>query len=288
MDKIRNGWFSEISNLWPGQCFSLKVKQVLCRDKSEFQDILVFESTNNGTALVLDGIIQCTEKDEFSYQEMISFVPLCIHPKPEKVLIVGGGDGGVAREVDKHPLVKEIVQVEIDEKVVAASKKHLPFMSKGFQSPKLTLNICDGFEFMKNHVNEFDVVITDSSDPIGPAVNLFTETYFKLLKNALKPNGIICSQGGSMWSELDQLKQTMDNCRKHFKTVQYATSSVPSYPDGQIGYVVAALEEHVDLKKPAFRFTDVQIEELKLRYYNEEVHGAAFVLPNFVRKVICK
>ncbi|KAJ8965453.1 hypothetical protein NQ314_004124 [Rhamnusium bicolor] len=288
MDQIRNGWFSEISNLWPGQCFSLKVKEVLYKDKSDFQDIMVFESTNNGTTLVLDGIIQCTQKDEFSYQEMITFIPLCAHPKPEKVLIVGGGDGGVAREVHKHPLVKKFVQVEIDEKVVTASKKYLPFLAKGYNSPKLTLNICDGFEFMKNHKNEFDVIITDSSDPIGPAANLFTESYFRLLKDALKPNGIICSQGGSVWSDLNQIKQTINSCKKHFSTVRFATSSVPSYPDGHIGYVVATLDENLDLTKPSFKFSEKQIEELELKYYNDEIHAAAFVLPNFVKNVLYK
>ncbi|KAJ8984015.1 hypothetical protein NQ317_012238 [Molorchus minor] len=288
MNQIRNGWFSELSELWPGQCLSLKVKEVLYNEKSEYQDVLVFESTNNGTVLVLDGIIQCTQKDEFSYQEMITFLPLCSHPKPEKVLIVGGGDGGVAREVNKHPLVKEFVQVEIDEKVITASKKHLPFMSKGFSSSKLTLKVCDGFEYMKKHKNEFDVIITDSSDPIGPAVNLFTESYFRLLKEALKPNGIICSQSGTVWTDLDHVKQTLDNCRKHFKSVKYAGSSVPSYPNGQIGYLVASLEENVDLTKPKFKFTGSQIEELELRYYNEDVHAASFVLPNFVRKELFK
>ncbi|KAJ8949180.1 hypothetical protein NQ318_021673 [Aromia moschata] len=282
MNRIRDGWFSEISDLWPGQSFSLEVKKVLCEDKSDYQDILVFESNlvevnsstrkNNGTVLVLDGIIQCTQKDEFSYQEMISFLPLCAHSNPEKVLIVGGGDGGVAREVDKHPLVKKIVQVEIDRKVIEVSKTYLPFMAKGFASPKLTLE------------NEFDVIITDSSDPIGPAVNLFTESYFQLLKEALKPKGIICSQSGTVWSDLDQAKKTVKNCRKHFKTVKYAISSVPSYPDGQIGYLVAALEENVDLAKPKFKFTETQIEDLKLRYYNDEVHAASFVLPNFAKK----
>ncbi|VEN39443.1 unnamed protein product [Callosobruchus maculatus] len=111
MDRIRNGWFSELSELWPGQCFSLEVKEVLYKDKSKYQDVLIFESKNNGRVLALDGIIQCTQKDEFSYQEMITFLPLCSHPNPENVLIVGGGDGGVAREVDKHPLVKRCVQV---------------------------------------------------------------------------------------------------------------------------------------------------------------------------------
>ncbi|CAH1118320.1 unnamed protein product [Phaedon cochleariae] len=284
MDHIRAGWFSEISPLWPGQSFSMEVKEVLYKDKSEYQDILIFESKNNGTVLVLDGIIQCSQKDEFSYQEMISFLPLCAHPNPQKVLIVGGGDGGVAREVQKHPLVKEIIQVEIDEKVVSASKKHLPFMAKGFDSPKVTLNICDGFEYMRNHKNEFDVIITDSSDPIGPAVNLFTENYYRLLKEALKPGGIISSQAGTVWTDLPMVKQTVANCKKHFQTVKYANSSVPSYPDGQIGYLVASLDESVDLRKPSFVFSERQIDELELKYYNDEIHAAAFVLPNFVRK----
>ncbi|XP_074040492.1 spermidine synthase-like [Leptinotarsa decemlineata] len=284
MDQIRNGWFSEIADLWPGQSFSLEVEKVLYQAKSAYQDVLVFESKNNGTVLVLDGIIQCTQKDEFSYQEMLTFLALCSHPNPRKVLIVGGGDGGVAREVVKHPMVEEVVQVEIDEKVVIASKQLLPFMAKGFDSPKLTLNICDGFEYMKNHVGEFDVIITDSSDPIGPAVNLFTENYYGLLKNALKPNGVISCQAGTVWSDFPQVKQTMENCKKHFPIVNYATSSVPSYPDGQIGYMVATLNKSLNLKKPVFRFTEKQVEELELRYYNDEIHSASFVLPNFVRK----
>nr|CAI5845325.1 unnamed protein product [Callosobruchus analis] len=265
MDSIRNGWFSELSELWPGQCFSLEVKEVLYKDKSKYQDVLIFESKNNGRVLALDGIIQCTQKDEFSYQEMITFLPLCSHPNPENVLIVGGGDGGVAREVDKHPLVKRCVQVEIDDKVVESSKKYLPFMAKGFTSPKLTLHIGDGFEYMKQHTSEFDVIITDSSDPIGPAVNLFTESYYKLLKQALRPNGIVSSQMGTMWTDLPQIKQTMNNCRKHFPNVRYATSSVPSYPDGQIGYLVASLDASLDLAKPFFKFTQEQITEHNLR-----------------------
>nr|XP_023025479.1 spermidine synthase [Leptinotarsa decemlineata] len=286
MDQIRNGWFSEIADLWPGQSFSLEVEKVLYQAKSAYQDVLVFESKNNGTVLVLDGIIQCTQKDEFSYQEMLTFLPLCSHPNPRKVLIVGGGDGGVAREVVKHPMVEEVVQVEIDEKVVMASKKFLPFMAKGFDSPKVTLHICDGFEFMKNHSEEFDVIITDSSDPIGPAANLFTEHYYGLLKNALKPNGIISCQIGSIWLDLPHMKKTMENCRKHFPVVNYATSSVPSYTDGQLGYMVATLDASIDLKKPVFKFTEKQIEELELRYYNDEIHSASYVWPTFVRKFL--
>lgn len=120
-----------------------------------------------GRVLVLDGCIQCTERDEFSYQEMMTFVPLACHPDPKSVLIIGGGDGGVAREVVKYPTVERVVQCEIDAKVVEVSKKFLPFMAKGFESPKLKLHIGDGLAFVSKLENEFDVIITDSSDPIG-------------------------------------------------------------------------------------------------------------------------
>ncbi|KAG6455499.1 hypothetical protein O3G_MSEX009251 [Manduca sexta] len=111
MNRLKNNWFTESCEMWPGGTFSFEVKEVLHSEKSDYQDIDVYETTSFGRVLVLDGIIQCTQKDEFSYQEMISFLPLCCHKNPEKVLIVGGGDGGVAREVAKHPKVKQIVQV---------------------------------------------------------------------------------------------------------------------------------------------------------------------------------
>ncbi|KAJ3650952.1 hypothetical protein Zmor_017025 [Zophobas morio] len=285
MDQIRNGWFSEINELWPGQCLSLQVEEVLLNEKSDFQDVLVLQTKHHGRALILDGIIQCTEHDEFSYQEMISFLPLCAHPAPSRVLIVGGGDGGVARECHKHPLVEHVVQVEIDSKVVDASRRFLPFMAQGFDSDKLTLTIGDGFKYMEEHKNEFDVIITDSSDPIGPAVNLFTESYFRLLKGALKRGGVICSQNGTVWTELDKVKETLDHCRKHFPVVKYAVTSVPTYPSGQIGFIVAAAGK-ADPAVPKFRVGEAEVEEMGLRYYNGEVHSAAFVLPNFVKKVL--
>lgn len=140
---------------------------------------------------------------------------------------------GVAREVVKHPDVKNVHQVEIDGLVVELSKKYLPNMACGFDSPKLTLTIGDGFDFMKKHVGKFDVIITDSSDPIGPAESLFQESYFALMKKALKPNGVICSQGGTFWTDIDHVKATMEHCRKQFATVGYAITSVPSYPCGK-------------------------------------------------------
>lgn len=183
---------------------------------------------------------------------------------------------GVAREVVKHPGVKEVYQVEIDGRVVELSKKYLPNMACGFDSPKLTLTIGDGFEFMKQHVGEFDVIITDSSDPIGPATSLFQESYFALMKKALKPNGVICSQGGTFWTDIEHVKSTMDHCRKQFATVAYAVTSVPSYPCGQIGFVIASTEQNDELKTPKKVFSDDELESMNLKYYSAQTHRAAF------------
>ncbi|XP_030557576.1 spermidine synthase [Drosophila novamexicana] len=285
MDKVLKGWFSEIQNeLWPGQSFSLKVQDVLHKEKSKFQDIQIIETETYGRCLILDGIIQCTSRDEFSYQEMISFLPLCCHPNPQKVLIVGGGDGGVAREVVKHPLVKEVHQVEIDDRVVQLSKKYLPSMACGFDSKKLRLTIGDGFEYMKNHRNEFDVIITDSSDPIGPAVNLFHESYFDLLKQALRDGGVVCSQAGSFWLDFEYVKKTLKGCALHFPKVGYAITSVPSYPCGHIGFIVASLDIKHRLENPVKKFEKSEIDALNLKYYTSEIHAAAFTLPRWVEK----
>lgn len=278
MDSLNNGWFSELqADLWPGQSFSLKVKEVIHKEKSRFQDIQIVETETYGRCLILDGIIQCTARDEFSYQEMISFLPLCAHPNPKKVLIVGGGDGGVAREVVKHPLVEEVHQVEIDDRVVELSKQYLPAMACGFANEKLKLTIGDGFDYMKKHKNEFDVIITDSSDPIGPAVSLFQESYYELMKHALKDDGIVCSQGGSFWLDLDYIKKTMSGCKEHFAKVAYAVTSVPSYPCGHIGFVMGSLNKNQDFATP--KLGKSEIDSIDLRYYSSEVHSAAFALP---------
>lgn len=192
---------------------------------------------------------------------------------------------GVAREVVKHPDVKIVHQVEIDGRVVELSKKYLPSMACGFDSPKLKLTIGDGFEFMKQHEGEFDVIITDSSDPIGPAVSLFEETYFALMKKALKPNGIICSQAGTFWTDIECCKSTMKHCNKYFPTVRYAVTAVPSYPCGQIGFIIGSTEKNDDLKMPKKVFNDQQLDAMKMRYYTAETHRAAFEgLPRHVVK----
>ena len=181
--------------MWPGQAMTLKVNKILHHEKSKYQDVLVFESTNHGTVLVLDNVIQCTERDEFSYQEMIANLALMSHPNPKKVLVVGGGDGGVLREVVKHDCVEEAILCDIDEAVPRLSAKYLPEMASGLTHPKSTVNIGDGFAFLRDRKGEFDVIITDSSDPEGPAESLFQQPYFQLMHDALREGGVISTQG---------------------------------------------------------------------------------------------
>ncbi|XP_014253036.1 spermidine synthase isoform X2 [Cimex lectularius] len=288
MNAFKEGWFTEIDKLWPSIALSLEVDSVLYKGKSKFQSIQVLQTKSLGKALILDGIIQCTEFDEFSYQEMISYLPLHSHPNPQKVLIVGGGDGGVAREVAKHPSVKAIDQVEIDDLVMEVSRKYLPSLSQGLDHPKLTLHVEDGFVFLKNRKNEYDVIITDSSDPVGPAVPLFQQPYFELMKSALKPNGIVCSQAGTPWTNLDIVVNTFKNCKQAFPVVSYGYTSVPTYPNGQIGFVLGSLNLETNFKEPLKTMTDEDLEQMKFRYYTSEVHRAAFALPKFLRDALQK
>ncbi|KAK1081585.1 putrescine aminopropyltransferase [Friedmanniomyces endolithicus] len=152
---------------------TLKVNQIVHHEKSKYQDVLIFESSDYGMVLVLDNVIQCTERDEFAYQEMITHLGMFSHPNPKRVLVIGGGDGGVLREIVKHESVEEAVLCDIDEAVIRLSKKYLPGMSVGFQHPNVKVHIGDGFKFLEDKKDTFDVIITDSSDPEGPAESLF-------------------------------------------------------------------------------------------------------------------
>ncbi|TMS34842.1 hypothetical protein L596_002351 [Steinernema carpocapsae] len=268
MDLLQKGWFTEFSpddlerikqssdgsskqlksdgeemgGAWPGQAFSLQIEEVLFHEKSLYQDVLVFKSKTYGNVLVLDGVIQCTERDEFSYQEMLAHLPMFAHPNPKKVLIIGGGDGGILREVLKHESVEHVTMCEIDQMVIDVSKNYLPHMAKEFGNPKLSLFVGDGFEFLKAHKNEFDVVVTDSSDPVGPAESLFGKSYYQLLKEALREGGVLSSQGECPWIDLKLVKKMVTFTKELFVSVHYATSSVPTYTTGTIGYLLCSDE----------------------------------------------
>jgi len=283
MDNIKDGWFMEKNQMWPGQFFSLEVEKILFTKKSAFQDILVFKSKNYGNVLVLDGVVQCTERDEFSYQEMITHVPLSCHPNPKSVLIIGGGDGGVAREVLKHESIERVVQCEIDGDVIEAARRFLPTMSASFDNPRLTLNVGDGLAFMRDQKSSFDVIITDSSDPVGPADTLFQQEYYQLLKSALKPGGIVCSQGECLWLSLALVKKMQTFCKQMYPTVGYYHCAVPTYPGGNIGFIICGLDEKSNFREPLRKFDS---KALNLRYYNKDTHRSAFSLPQYAYDVI--
>lgn len=175
-----------------------------------------------------------------AYQEMIAFLSLCCHPNPKKVLIVGGEDGGVAREVFKHPLVEEVHQVKIDEVVTELAQMH---STQDRDHHYVNPENGDGFDFIKRHRGQFDVIITDSSEAMEAAVSLFQEPYYQLMKDALRGDGIVCSQGGSYWSDLQLVKDTLCNCMEHFPVANYAQTTIPSYPSGPIAFVIGSLNQ---------------------------------------------
>lgn len=268
-----------MSAQWPGQAMALKVRKILHVEKSLYQDVLVFESETYGNVLVLDGVIQCTERDGFSYQEMIAHIPLASHPNPEKALVIGGGDGGVVREVLKHSSVTSVVLCDIDEAVIRVSRQFLPHMSSLLNDPRVTVHIGDRSQFLAENTSTYDVIVTDSSDPVGPAASLFQKPYFELLHGALAPGGHISTQAECLWLHLPLIKDLIAATKAIFPAVEYAYTTIPTYPSGQIGFLICSKEGTRNLKEPLRMVKPT-------RYYNEQVHRAAFVLPEFSRSLL--
>jgi spermidine synthase len=286
MERISDGWFTETEVLWPGQRFALKVEEVLFHDKSEYQDILVFQSSTYGRVLVLDGVIQLTERDEFAYQEMITHIPLFAHPNPKKVLIIGGGDGGVLREICRHESVELIHMCEIDGKVIETAKTFFgSSTATAYSDPRLSLFLMDGAIFLQTQTERYDVIVVDASDPVGPAESLFQSTFFQSLKSVLSPGGIICTQGECQWLHLPIITSLMAHCSQLFPIVEYAYTTIPTYPSGQIGFIICGLIEEKDAIRNPSRTPSEQMQS-QLRYYNSEIHRSAFVLPEFTKREI--
>eukprot|EP00775_Hariotina_reticulata_P013363 gene13363-13490_t len=262
MNVAKDGWYTELGSMWPGQGLSLKVQEVLYKGKSQFQDVCVFESEAYGRVLLLDGVIQCTDRDEFSYQEMMTHIPMCALEVPAKrALVVGGGDGGVLRELARHQSLQEIHIAEIDGDVPETSKKYFPAMAVGFSDPRVKVHICDGIKFVQEaDEGSYDIIIVDSSDPVGPAQVLFQQPFFEAMHRALRPGGVF--EGGS---------------------VSYAYTTIPTYPSGQIGMMVCCKGQRLDVRQPR-QLPPGPHQQLGipgLRYYNSEIHKAAFVLPQY-------
>ncbi|KAJ8486697.1 hypothetical protein OPV22_019182 [Ensete ventricosum] len=300
-ETVVSGWFSNSSlsdndgnfmyfnnPMWPGEAHSLKVEKILYQGKSEFQEILVFQSSMYGKVLVLDGIVQLTERDECAYQEMIAHLPLCSIPSPKTVLVIGGGDGGVLREIARHSSVEHIDICEIDKMVIDVCKQFFPDLSVGFDDPRVRLHVADGIKFLRDAPEAmYDVIIVDSSDPIGPARELVEKPFFEMIARALKPGGVLCNQAESMWLHTHLIQDMLSICREIFKSVHYAWASVPTYPSGVIGFLLCSTNgPPVHFLNPINPIDKQEALQSKreLRFYNSEMHKAAFVLPSFAKK----
>ncbi|KAK8583463.1 hypothetical protein V6N12_067737 [Hibiscus sabdariffa] len=303
---IISGWFSESQSssdkagktvyfnnpIWPGEVQCLRVESILYQAKSDYQEVLVFESSSYGKVLVLDGIIQLTEKDECAYQEMITHLPLCSIPSPKTVLVVGGGDGGVLREIARHNSVQHIDICEIDRMVIEVSKKFFPELAAGFDDARVCLHVGDAVEFL-THVPEgkYDAIIVDSSDPVGPAQQLVEKPFFETIARALRPGGVLCNMAESMWLHTHIIDDMISICREIFKgSVHYAWTSVPTYPSGVIGFVICSTEgplvDFLNPINPIENLDGADQHKRELRYYNSEMHKAAFALPSFLKREV--
>lgn len=296
LNLVADGWFTELGSMWPGQGLSLKVNEVLYQGRSDFQDVCVFESEAYGTVLVLDGVIQATDRDEFAYQELMAHLPLCALEDPaRKALVVGGGDGGVLRELARHKSLEEIHIAEIDKMVIEVAKKYFPQMAVGFNDPRVKVNVCDGIKYVEeSEPNTYDVIVVDSSDPVGPAEVLFEKPFFEAMHRALKPGGVICTQAESLWLHIDVIKALVAMCKEVFVggSVSYAYTTIPTYPSGQIGMLICskAKEGAAPLDPRTPRQTvpvDSTVEGVPpLKYYNPNIHSASFVLPKFAQDAL--
>jgi len=269
---------------------SLQIDKILHNEKSKYQHVIVFKSKTWGNVLVLDGVIQLTEKDECAYQEMIAHLPLFSHANPENVLIVGGGDGGVIREVLKHKTIKHVTICEIDQMVMDVSKKYFKTMAHVWSDPRLTVVCNDAAVFMdsKEATSQFDVIVCDSSDPVGPAQALFESKFYKSMHNALKPGGRITTQAESMWNDRDLICNLFRRTRGIFASVEYATTQIPTYPCGQIGFLCCAKSDGkaTDAAHTMAKPIRPVPKDMDHQYYHSALHEAAFVLPNFMKKLI--
>ena len=270
-------WVTEAAN---GYGQTIEVSRELCVRQSKFQKIEVYETVKLGKLLMLDGIIQLTSYDEFAYQEMMAHLPYYAHGNPERILVIGGGDGGVLRELARHPEPQVLDLCDIDAEVIRTAKEFLPEMACGFDDPRVTVYIEDGSKFIKSRPQYYDLIIVDSTDPGGPGAPLFGAEFYADLKKALRPGGVVGTQAESPWLLPEVVKSLINAARSNFKNVDYAAISVPTYPTGMIACCVASDDKK--LTGPA-AVPDEKLQDM-LRYYNEDTHRAAFAKPEFVRR----
>ena len=276
-------WFTE--NHTENVKFSIRIKEQIYHDKSPFQDIDFFVSEEFGTFFTLDGLIMVTEKDEFIYHDMIVHVPMAVNPEIKNVLVIGGGDGGTVRELTRYKNIENIDMVEIDEKVVVACKKYLPQTASNLDDNRVNLYFEDGVAFIERKKNVYDLILIDSTDPIGPGEGLFTKTFYNNCYEALNEDGILINQHESPYYERDKKAMNRSHLRlkETFPISMVYQFHMPTYPSGHWLFGFASKKFHP--------LNDINEKEwlknyLDTNYYNLDIHKGAFALPTYVKKAL--
>ncbi len=265
--------------------FSIRVDKHVVSEQSNFQKIDVFETLEFGKVLVIDGFIMLTEKDEFIYHEMITHVPMAVNPNIKNILVIGAGDGGTVRELTRYNSVKSIEMVEIDKMVVDVSKEHLPITASRLNDDKVKLYFEDGLKFVKTKKNEYDLIIVDSTDPIGPGIELFTREFYENCFNALKKDGILVNQHESPYykREAEAMQRVHKKIKEVFPIARVYQVHIPTYGSGHwlFGFASKKYDPIKNLNEEAWNSIG-----LKTKYYNTELHKGAFALPNYVKSLL--
>ena len=263
---------------------AIKKGKVLFKDKSEFQDVEVFETDSElGRVLTLDDLMMTTEGDEWHYHEMITHIPMMNHKCPKTVLVIGGGDGGTVREVLKHETVEKVVLCEIDGMVIDACKQFLPTIACELDNPKCEVLVEDAIEYIKDKKNMFDIVLIDSTDPRGPGEGLFTEEFYTNVKESLKEGGIIAAQSESPVVNKKEIKKMYDLLKKVFPIVSTYTSNIPTYPGGYWAWAYCS-----ETVEPLSYIDEERCEKITktCKIYNKDYHMARFALPNYLKELV--
>ena len=263
----------------------LECKGILYSSQSRFQKIEVVESLDFGRMLVLDGVINLTERDEYVYHEMLVHVPLFSHPNPSKVLIVGGGDGGAAREVVKHEGISRVQQVEIDEEVIRISKEYFPSLGVALDHPKVNVLLMDAIEYVRGLEEKFDVILIDSTDPvINQSEGLFTVPFYRDCVNALTEQGILAAQVGDTYFETNLVLSVVTALKEVFPLVRIYLAPIPSYTLAPYSFAFCSKTINPEVGLGFSRFD----RGFQVRYYNTQVHHAAFALPEHLKREVEK
>ena len=270
-------WITE--ELHPYYRKSLRCLKMLVDEQTEFQHIQVAEVEFFGKVLVLDGIIQLTERDNAGYHEMITHVPSLAQGNPKRVLIVGGGDGGSLQQVLRYPSVEEVVVCELDRRVIEVSREYFSFFGSPYEDPRARVVIQDAFAFLKDPTNRFDVIISDTTDPIGEAEKLFSPEFYRMMVGALTPNGAIATQCEQMFFDTELIKGIFETAQSMVRCPAYYYTMVPTYPGGVIGFMYLS-------DAPWSNGLDRPYPPGQMNYLNPETHRAAFALPEFFKRAL--